>query len=76
MKDNQYYRKFSTSLNIAPTENNPTPMTRTGTNALVERFYALKRSQTPPPPRGAFRLPSRNNRSKPHQKIIPIPPAV
>ena len=41
MKYNKHYRKRVTTLNIAPTEDDPTPSTVNGTRAMVERFYAL-----------------------------------
>jgi len=41
-----YQKRYSSiTLAQAPSETiDPTPMTREGTHALVERFYALKRS--------------------------------
>lgn len=41
------YRKQGIQLNTAPTEIEPTPMTREGTRSLVERHHALRRMVSP-----------------------------
>lgn len=48
MKYNTRYRKLGTFLNTAPSEN-PTPMTREGTRAMVERFRAFQNHPPPSP---------------------------
>lgn len=46
MKYNVRYRKSST-VNLAPVAIDPSPMSREGTRALVERFYAMRRDGQP-----------------------------
>ena len=45
MKYNSCYRKHTTRLAQAPLAD-PSPMTRDGTHAMVEMFYALKELPT------------------------------
>jgi hypothetical protein len=40
MQYNNCYRKYATTLNIAPTETDPSPASVEGARSLVERFYA------------------------------------
>src|SRR5450755_1014339 len=42
MKYNTGYRKLNTTLNLAPTEIDPSPSTVDGARSLVERYQALK----------------------------------
>jgi hypothetical protein len=42
MKYNIAYRNKATSLNLSPTEIDPSPSTVEGAHSLVERFYALR----------------------------------
>lgn len=43
MKYNARYRKYSTVIGLSPQMyDDPTPMTVSGTRAMVDRFYALK----------------------------------